>query len=113
MILFFTVDIALYFPRVKVQCRLAYFGQFYELRVYRVGELDSGGSVVPDGVLAGFLEFVLGAPAPDGAGAGAVPDGVEVPFPGDPGRDRGQERLSLLRGGKPGRRPGGRRGRLW
>ena len=72
------------------QCRLACAGQGCELKVYRVGELDGGRSVVPDGVVAGFLEVVAaGAPAFDGAGAGAVPDGVEVPLPGDLGHGPG------------------------
>ena len=49
----------------------------------------------------------------DDAGAGAVADGVEVRFPGHLGHRAGQEAVSLLRGERPGRRPGGRCGRLW
>jgi hypothetical protein len=68
---------------------------------------------VADAVVGGFLDAVgVVAPAFDGARVGAVPAaGTEVLLPGDVGLDLGQERVSLVRGERLGRQPGGRRGR--
>jgi hypothetical protein len=68
---------------------------------------------VADAMVGGFLDAVgVVAPALDGARVGAVPAaGTEVLLPGDVDLDLGQERVSLVRGERPGRQPGGRRGR--
>jgi len=100
-------------PRLP-QCRLACAYQVLGLGRLQVGESDRGRPVVADGFVAWLLGGVSdGSPAFDDAGAGAVADGVEVPFPGQLGHRAGQEAVSLLRGERPGRRPGGRCGRPW
>jgi hypothetical protein len=91
------------------QWRLACADQVCDLLVYRVGEPDGGWPVVAGAVVAGFLEGVVaGAPAFDDAGVGAVrAAGGEVAFPGDLVLDLGEEGVSLVRGERPGRWPGG------
>jgi hypothetical protein len=97
-----------------VQCRLACADRVFEPRPFQVGESDGGWPVVASCVVFRCLELVpAGPPAFDDAGAGAVADGVKVPSPGDLGQGAGEELVSLLRGERPGRRPGGRCGRLW
>ena len=97
------------------QWRLACAGRFCWLRVCQVDELDGGGPVVASAVVVWCLDAVRAdPPASDCAGVGAVGAvGVEVPLPGDLGSGAGEELVSLLRGERPGRRPGGRRGRPW
>jgi hypothetical protein len=76
-----------------------------------VGEADRGGAVVPDVLVAGFLDAVgVVASSFDDAGAGAVPAaGVEVLVLRDVGLDLGQDGPGVLRGKRPGQRPGGAR----
>ena len=96
------------------QCRLACVDQVLGLGRLQVGESDGGRPVVADGLMAWLPGGVSdGSPAFDDAGTGAVADGVEVRFPGHLGQRAGQEAVSLLRGERPGRRPGGRCGRPW
>jgi anti-anti-sigma factor len=96
------------------QCRLACAYQVLGLGRLEVGESDRGRPVVTDGLVGRLFGGVSdGSPAFDDAGAGAVADGVEVLFPGHLGHRAGQEAVSLPRGERPGRRPGGRCGRPW
>ena len=65
---------------------------------------------MPLAVVAGFLDVVGIVPGPlDDAGIGALAPLVQVPAAGDVGLDLAQDVLSLVRGKKPGRRPGGGR----
>ena len=100
---------------VGTQWRLACAGWCCDLRIWQADESDDGWPVVARAVVVCCLDAVgADCPAFDGARVGAVgAAGVEVPCPGHLGQGAGEEPVSLLRGERPGRRPGGRRGRLW
>ena len=65
---------------------------------------------MPLAVVTGFLDVVgIVARSLDDAGIGALAALVQVPAAGDVGLDLVSDVLSLVRGKKPGRRPGGGR----
>ena len=94
---------------IGFQWRLACAGWLCELRVCQVDESDGGWPVVAGAVVAWCLDGIgAGPPALDDAGIGAAgAAGVEVLLAGDLGPGAGEEFLSLRRGERPGRRPGG------